>query len=98
MIARYISKLPRWAKNKYAIATFVFLLFIIVLNDNNIFYQYKLYNEQKELEKTSAEWKSKIAVLKQTELELQKNPLIIEKIAREKYGLKKPNEVVFLFQ
>ena len=77
---------------------FVLVKNIIVVEDYNIFYQYKLYNEQKELEKTSAEWKSKIAILKQTELELQKNPLIIEKIAREKYGLKKPNEVVFLFQ
>ena len=39
----------------------------------------------------------KINVLQKNITDLQKNPFNIEKIAREKYGMKKENETVFLF-
>lgn len=92
-----INKIPNWLKSKYAIATLVFLVFILFLNNDNLYYQYKLYQEQKQIEKTGKELKTKIDALKAMNEQLQKNPLTIEKLAREKYGMKKQNEIVFLF-
>jgi cell division protein FtsB len=95
-MANYLNKIPAFIKNKYNIAIVIFLLFILVFDDNNIFYQYKLYREQKKLESISASLKLKINDLRKLDAELHKNKLAIEKIAREKYGMKKENETVFL--
>ncbi len=97
MTTSILNKIPSWLKNKYILATLLFLLFIIFLDDNNVFYQYKLYKEQKKLAATTTNLQQKIKEAKAEDSKLQKNPLTIEKIAREKYGMKKENEVVFLF-
>ncbi len=93
---QYLNKIPSWLKNKYSIATILFLLFILFLDDNNIFNQYKLYKEKAKLEAISANYKVKIAALQKDNNALEKNPLAIEKIAREKYGMKRPDETVFV--
>jgi cell division protein DivIC len=92
-----INKIPAWLRNKYTIAITVFLLFLVILDDNNIFYQYKLFKEQRKLQATTNDLKLKIKDLQKMTADLQKDPLTIEKIAREKYGMKKQNETVFLF-
>ncbi len=93
----YFSKIPSWIKNKYFIVTATFVIFMLFLDDRNIFNQYKYYKERRELQLTSNELKLKINELRKINVELQKNPIAIEKIAREKYGMKKQNETVFLF-
>jgi cell division protein DivIC len=97
MTTTILNKIPSWLKNKYILATMLFLLFIIFLDDNNVFYQYKLYKEQKKLAAITTNLQEKIKDAKAEDNKLQKNPLTIEKIAREKYGMRKENEVVFLF-
>jgi cell division protein FtsB len=95
-MSNFLYKIPSWLRNKFIIATLFFILFMVILDDNNIFYQYKLYKEQNKLTATSKDIKLKIKDLQKMNDDLQKNPLTIEKIAREKYGMKRPNETVFL--
>jgi cell division protein DivIC len=90
------DKIPSWLKNKYVIALSVFLMFMIFLDNNNVFYQYRLSKEQKKLEGISTDLRVKIAALKKINMDLEKNPLAIEKIAREKYGMKRADETVFI--
>jgi cell division protein DivIC len=93
----FIARIPNWIKNKYFIVTAIFVIFMLFLDDSTIFYQLKLRKEQQNLQYTSTELKLKIKELQKINTELQKNPIAIEKIAREKYGMKKQNETVFLF-
>jgi cell division protein DivIC len=93
----FFSKIPSWIKNKYFIVTTTFVIFMLFLDNQNIFNQYKLRKEQQQLQHTSDEIGLKINELRKINAELQKNPIAIEKIAREKYGMKKQNETVFLF-
>ncbi len=90
------GKIPNWMKNKYFIAIAIFLLFMIFLDNNNIFYQFKLRKEKQKLENISADLRVKIADLQKINKDLEKNPLAIEKIAREKYGMKRTEETVFI--
>jgi cell division protein DivIC len=91
-----LQRIPNWMKNKYSIATAIFLLFMIFLDNNNVFYQFKLRKEKQKLEGISADLRVKIADLKKINTDLDKNPLTIEKIAREKYGMKRDGETIFI--
>ncbi len=91
-----MRKVPTWLKNKYTIATLIFLLFILCIDNYNILYQYRLQKEYNKLLSTSHTLNQSILKAQNTNNELEKNPLFIEKIAREKYGMKKPGETVFL--
>lgn len=95
-MAKIFHKIPSWLSNKYSLAIVLFLLFMLLLDDNNVFRQFKLYKEEKKLEAATIDLKLKIKDLQKTTSDLQKNPFTIEKIAREKYGMKKEKETVFL--
>jgi cell division protein FtsB len=91
------SRLPSWLKNKYFIVTAVFLLYIIVLDNRNIFNQMQYRSELNDLEnKHQALTAEKEFLIKETKT-LQKDKNVLEKIAREKYYMKRSNETLFLF-
>lgn len=85
-------------KHKYSITLAVFLLIIGFLDENSWVrragYQNEIMTLNKEIVKYRAEYEESTERLN----ELNANPEAIERIARENYLMKKPNEDIYVFE
>ena len=85
-------------QHKYLITLLVFLLIIVFLDENSLIQRAKHQREinalKTEIEKYRKQYEEDTEMLK----ELEENPEALEKIAREKYFMKKPNEDIFIFE
>ncbi|MEY4660925.1 MAG: hypothetical protein RLZZ42_877 [Bacteroidota bacterium] len=89
-------KAIRVLKNKYLIATVLFLVWMLFFDHNNIFLHLQYRKELNEL-KTSKKYYQEQIDKTREEVELIKtNPQALEKVAREQYLMKKDNEDVFV--
>lgn len=68
---------------------------MLLFDDNNIFRQIKLKNELKSLREQLQATKQELLQDSLFLEELKTNPALKEKIAREKYLMKKDDEIVF---
>lgn len=83
-------------KNKYTVSLLVFIVWIVFFDRNDVITQMGRKKELLKLESSAAFYESEIANTKKDLLNLNNKPAILEKFAREKYYLKRPNEDVFL--
>jgi cell division protein FtsB len=85
-------------RHKYLITLGVFAVIIVFLDENSAIRRLKYKREimqlNEEIEKYRAEYEESTEKLN----ELSSNPESLEKIAREKYLMKKPNEDIYVFQ
>ena len=92
-------KIPAFLKNTYFIIFILFIIWISLLDDKNIFF-FQI-SKQKELNKLLQQ---KVYYLKEIENnkksvnELKNNIHSVEKLAREKYLFKKENEDIYLIE
>ena len=90
-----------WIKrHKYISVTIVFLVIIFVIDDNNMFKQYKNQRVIAELEEEIETMKRDSAeiIKRQMQLDFRGNVEAVENLAREKYGMQKDNEDVFVVE
>ena len=85
-------------RHKYLITIVSFLIIIVFLDENSLIQRAQHRREIQEL--TSEIEKYRNQYERDTEMlkELMNNPEAMEKVAREKYLMKKPNEDVFIFE
>lgn len=83
-------------KNKYIASVLVFVLWISFFDRNDLFTQWDRKQELNKLESSASFYEKEIAHTKKDLTDLNGNPAIIEKFAREKFFLKKPDEEIFL--
>ncbi len=83
--------------NRYVIATVVFLLVILFFDQFNLRAQIKLHRELKEQEKEIQALEMGIAQYKDSLRMVTEDPEGMERIGREKYDMKRDNEVVYKF-
>jgi len=83
-------------KNKYIIATVVFVVFMIFGDKNNIVEQYNLHKQYTKVKTEHNYYIEQIAKAKKDYNELFSNDKNLEKFAREKYLMKRDNEDVFV--
>jgi cell division protein FtsB len=83
-------------KNKYAISVIVFVVWISFFDRNDLFTQWDRKQELQKLETSSLFYEKEIATTKKDLTDLNNKPAILEKFAREKFFLKRPNEDLFL--
>lgn len=85
-------------RHKYWVTIILFAVIIIFLDDNSLIIrwkqQYQIRSLEKEIEKYQKEFDESTLMLKK----LTDDPEAIEKIAREKYFMKKPNEDIYVFE
>lgn len=85
-------------RHKYLITVVSFLVIIVFLDENSLIQRAKHRQEietlTNEIEKYRKQYEEDTETLK----ELMTNPEAMEKVAREKYLMKKPNEDVFIFE
>ena len=91
-----LSHLPSWLKNKYFLATAFFISWMLFFDHNDLFLQRQRANELAELKETKAYYQSQIDQTRKDVEEIRINTASLEKIAREKYMMKKDNEELFI--
>ena len=85
-------------QHKYLITIAAFLVIIVFLDENSLIQRQKHQQEintlKAEIERYRQQFEEDTRKLK----ELTESPEAMEKIAREKYLMKKPNEDIFIFE
>lgn len=92
-----LNKIPNWLKNRYAFSFLIIAIWVSFIGQSNLLIQYGYWKQLKELEQEKEYFSKEIEKTKTELEELTTNPKSLEKFAREKYFMKKENEVVFVF-
>lgn len=93
---RIFDKIPSFLKNFYVLSSLLFLTWMVIFDSNDFISQFRLSAQQRDLEEAKSFYQEKIIDVKEDREALLNNDELLEKIAREKYFMKKPNEDVFV--
>jgi cell division protein DivIC len=93
---QHISFIFRLIKNKYVLALTAFVVWLSFFDHNDLFTQWERKKELQKLEGTSAYYEGEINSTKKELANLENDPAVLEKFARENFYLKKPEEQVFI--
>lgn len=94
---KLLQNIPPAFKNKYVLTLIGFAVWMLFVDRNDFFTQVNRYRKLSELKSNTSYFNQKIEAAK-TELESrEKDPAAYERLAREKYYMKKENEDIFLF-
>lgn len=87
--------IKRFLRNKFVLATLIFLLWMTFVDNNDFFRQYRLLKRLREVKK---EMQAKEDLIADTQRQLKelKDKHLLEKFARETYLFKRPGEEVFV--
>lgn len=92
------KKLLKKFNNKYIIATLIFAFIIIFIDQYNIFFQIKNFKKRNEAKNKVEFYENEIEKQQEILHNLHKDSVLMERIAREKYMMKRDNEVIYLIQ
>lgn len=90
------GNIPWYMKNKFMIASALFLVWLTFFDRNNFIDQYKLHTQLNDLRSKKEYYAVQINIVKQEKQELFTNMASLEKFAREHYMMKKANEDLFV--
>ena len=82
-------------KNKYFITFIIFLVWIVFFDKNNILAQLENRKVSKELQQKKENLEEEIKLV-EDETKALDDPKVLEKVARERYHMKKENEDVYI--
>ena len=85
-------------RHKYIITLLAFGVIMVFLDENSLVQRTKHQEEIKILNAEIAKYRKQFEEDTRKLKELTNNPEALEKIAREKYLMKKPNEDIFIFE
>ena len=91
----------KWLKyvfNRYFIFGFSFVIWMIFFDQNSLFTHLELNKQIANLENDESYFRSNLEAENKKLKVLTENPAEIERIAREKFYLKKDNEDIFIIQ
>ena len=95
---RILTHLPAWLKNKYLLATIIFLAFILFFDDRDLLTNYQHRRQLNELERSAEYYRQEIEKTKAELSQLKTDAATLEKYAREKYLMKRDNEDIFIIR
>lgn len=90
------DRFPKITKNFYFIAGMLFLFWMLFLDSNDLYTQFKLRNQLKTLDNEKEFYQEKIDEVQQEREQLLTDTEALEKFAREKYLMKKESEDLFV--
>lgn len=96
IIMKLLTHIPAWLKNKYFIASFAFIAWIIFFDRNDLLTQMQRNRELNDLQVSRQHYTDQIKDVRKELDQLTTNPEVLEKYARERYHMKKDNEELFL--
>lgn len=93
---QFLTHIPAFLKNKYFISFAFFCVVVLFLDKNDFFTQVERRKEFRELQQSKKHYTTQIAIERKELEALKSNPATVEKIAREKYLMKRDNEELFI--
>ncbi len=93
---RLIEKIPAIFRNKYILTILVFLIWLLLLDSNNLISRYKEIRELHRLRNEKEYYLKKIEIDRQKLQELKTDDESLEKFAREQYRMKRPEEDLYI--
>lgn len=92
------KKILKKLNNKFVIATLIFAVMIIFVDQYNLFYQIKNFKKLKKAKNQVEYYEKEIKQQQETIERLHRDSALMEKIAREKYMMKRDNEVIYVIE
>jgi cell division protein FtsB len=93
---KMINKLPKFTRNFYFIAGMLFFCWMMFLDSNDLYTQFKLSKQLNTLEDEKEFYQQKIQEVKAEREQLLTDSETLEKFAREKYLMKKDSEDLYV--
>ena len=93
---RLIEKIPTIFRNKYILTILIFLIWLLLLDSNNLISRYKEIRDLHKLRNEKEYYLRKIEIDRQKLQELKTDNESLEKFAREQYRMKKPEEDLYI--
>lgn len=93
---RIFEKVPKIFRNFYFLSALFFLVWMLFFDSNDFITQIKLSHKQSELESAKEYYENKIVEVKNDREALLHNEELLEKLAREKYLMKKESEDLYI--
>lgn len=90
------DKAPAWMRNKYVLTIIVFVIWIILLDPNNIITRVREIRTRNRLLREKEYYMERIEDDRRKLNELRTSNENLEKYAREQYRMKKPDEDLFI--
>ncbi|MEP0986587.1 FtsB family cell division protein [Ekhidna sp.] len=91
-----LDRIPSFFKNFYFLSILFFIVWLAFVDSNDLFMQASLSGKKSELIKAKSFYQERILQVKNDQAALNNNPDLLEKMAREKYLMKKENEDLFI--
>ena len=88
-----LEEIPAFLRNKYILALILFFGWMLFFDKHDVITQWRLQRTVNRLEEDKAFYREKIEEAKKERLEIEINK---EKLARERYFMKKDGEDVFI--
>jgi len=95
------TKGRKWIRvliNKYTVLIFIYLVYVTFFDDHNLIKRFKNASEIEKLNTELDIYQKKIKESRDEIYKLQHDTAYLEKYAREKYYMRRPNEDVFIFR
>ncbi|WP_462248069.1 FtsB family cell division protein [Ekhidna sp.] len=93
---KILERIPSVFKNFYLLSTTFFIVWLAFVDSNDLFLQSQLSTKKSELKEARQFYQNKILEVKNDQAALNNNPDLLEKMAREKYLMKKANEDLYI--
>ena len=93
---KYADKIPPFLRNKYFLTLTIFIIWIVLLDTNNLVGRYRQISELQKLNKDKEYYIRKIDEDRRKLNELKTDDHNLEKFAREQYKMKKKNEDLYI--
>jgi cell division protein DivIC len=90
------DRLPAWMKNRYVLTIIFFLVWIILLDPNNLISRAREIKTRNRLEREKEYYTGRIEEDRRKLNELRTSNENLEKYAREQYRMKNPDEDLFI--
>ena len=90
------KKIPSFFRSFYFLSAFFFLIWLAFIDSNHLFMQVELSSKKNDLTALKQYYENEILEVKNDREALVNNPDLLEKVAREKYLMKKENEDLFI--
>ena len=96
MKLKFIERIPPFMRNKYILTIIVFLLWIVLLDSNNLISRRKEMKNLRKLRADKEYYVQRIEEDKRKLYELKTDDRNLEKFAREQYRMKKADEDLYI--
>ena len=95
---KFLTPIASFLRNKYFLALTCFVVWMLFFDRDDVFTQLERKKELSRIKTSKAYYANQIKQDKNFSKDLQFNASAIEKLAREKYLMKKDNEDLYLIQ